>query len=204
MKLLPLYRQSKEQLTDKIISDCLKGSPRAQRQLFEMYYSDGMNTALRYSSNLEDAKEILSNAFIRVFEKLDQFDSSKVFKPWFNKIIVHASSDFYRYHKNNMVSLDQIPEVKFNDNIIDELSYQELLDLIQKLPFALRSVFNLYCIEGYKHHEIAEIMEIAEGTSKSHLHRAKARLQVMIIEISKQRGIGSIRQEDKTKASKGT
>lgn len=204
MWLKPLYRQSKEQLTDKIISDCRKGYARAQRRLFEMYYSDGMNTALRYSNNQEDAKEILSNAFIRVFEKLDQFDTSKVFFPWFRKIIVHASSDFYRYKKNNVISLDSIPQVIFDDQIIDRLAYEELLEIIQRLPPVLRSVFNLYCIEGYKHQEIAEILDISEGTSKSHLHRAKARLQIMIAEFSKSRDIGSIRQEDKAKISKGT
>ena len=204
MKLLPLYRQSKEQLTEKTISDCRKGSARAQRQLFEMYYSEGMNTAQRYSNNSEDAKEILANAFIRVFEKLDQFDTSKVFLPWFRKIIVHASSDYYRYQKNNILPLDQIPEVRFDDQIIDQLSYDELLSLVQELPYALRSVFNLYCVEGYKHQEIAEIMEISEGTSKSHLHRAKAKLQIRIIELSKNIAIGSIRQEDRKNVSKST
>jgi len=204
MKLQPLYRQSKEQLTEKTIRDCRKGSARAQRQLFEIFYSEGMNIALRYCSNVEDAKEILANAFIRVFEKLDQFDTSKAFLPWFRKLIIHASSDFYRYHKNNILPLEQIPEVRFDDHIIDQCSYQELLDLVQALPYALRSVFNLYCIEGYKHQEIAAIMEISEGTSKSHLHRARARLQVEINKLSKQRDIGSIRQEDKKNVSKGT
>ncbi|MCB0687270.1 MAG: sigma-70 family RNA polymerase sigma factor [Saprospiraceae bacterium] len=204
MELKPLYRQSKEQLTDKIISECLSGSNHAQRQLFEMYYSEGMNVALRYSSRSEDAKEILANAFIRVFEKLEQFDLSKSFSPWFRKFIIHASSDYYRYQKSIILPLEQITEVRIDDQIIDQMAYQDLLNLIQELPYSLRTVFNLYCIEGYKHQEIAEIMHISEGTSKSNLHRAKARLQVMIIEFSKQRAIGSIRQEDKTKVNERT
>lgn len=204
MWLQPLYRQTKEQLTDKIIKDCLKGSARAQRHLFDMYYSDGMNTALRYSNNPEDAREILSNAFIRVFDKLDQFDPGRGFIPWFKKIIVHASSDFYRYRKNNVISLESLPEVTFDNQIIDDLAYQELLEMIQQLSPVLRSVFNLYTIEGYKHQEIAEILNISEGTSKSHLHRARAKLQIMITEHAKKKGIGSIRREDKTKVNKGT
>lgn len=79
MKLLPLYRQSKEQLTEKTISDCRKGSARAQRQLFEMYYSEGMNTAQRYSNNSEDAKEILA---MHLFVSL---------KNWINLILLRYS-----------------------------------------------------------------------------------------------------------------
>ncbi|MBK8501811.1 MAG: sigma-70 family RNA polymerase sigma factor [Saprospiraceae bacterium] len=204
MKLLPLYGQSKDQLTNQIISQCLKGSGRAQRQLFDMYYTEGMNTAIRYSSNEEDAKEILSNAFIRIFKKLALFDISQHFIPWLKKIIVHASSDYYRYQNNLIVPFEQVPEPKMDDDIINSLSYQELLEHVQSLPPSLRSVFNLYCIEGFKHNEIGELLEISEGTSKAHLHRAKSRLQTLILESSKQKDIGPIRQEHTKKAIKGS
>lgn len=204
MTLLPLYKHSREQQAHSIISECLKGSVPAQRQLFEMFYSEGMNTALRYSDNHEDAKEILANAFIRVFEKLDQFDPARFFLPWFRKIIVHASSDYYRYHHETTLPLDFLPEPVTDDRIIDDLCYHELLELIQKLPPALRVVFNLYCVEGFKHQEIAEMLHISPGTSKSNLHRAKSRLQQMIIEFSKHKGLGPLRKENKENIIKGT
>jgi RNA polymerase sigma-70 factor (ECF subfamily) len=202
--LRPLYGETKEQLTRDLVNHCLQKSAEAERRLFDLYYSDGMNTALRYSSNAEDAKEILSDAFIRVFKKLVQFDVSKSFLPWFRRIIVHASSDFYRYHKESAVPLDHIPEIKFEANIIDQMSYQELLDLVQSLPFSYRAVFNLAVIEGYKHAEIAEILEISEGTSKSYLHRAKDKLQGLIIKSSKQKNIEPVRSENSREISKRT
>jgi RNA polymerase sigma-70 factor (ECF subfamily) len=169
-----------------------------------MYYTEGMNTALRYSSNQEDAKEILANAFIRVFNKLTLFDVTQHFLPWFKKIIVHASSDYYRYQNNLVVPIEQVPEPNIADGIIDGLSYQELLEHVQSLPPSLRAVFNLYCIEGFKHHEIGEILQISEGTSKAHLHRAKSRLKSLILEFSKQKGIGPIRQKHTKKVIKGS
>lgn len=194
----------REDLTNQVISQCLRGSSKAQRQLFDMYYAEGMNTALRYSNNHEDAKEILANAFIRVFNKLTLFDVSQHFLPWLKKIIVHASSDYYRYQHNLIVPLEQIPEPKMDENIINRLSYQELLEYVQSLPPSLRAVFNLYCIEGFKHHEIGELLQISEGTSKAHLHRARSRLQTLIIDYSKQKAIGPIRQEHTRKIIKGS
>lgn len=202
--MLSLYGQSKEPLTNQIISQCLKGSSNAQRQLFDMYYAEGMNTVLRYSGNLEDAKEILANAFVRVFKKLSLFDTSQHFTPWFKKIIVHASSDYYRYQNHLIIPLEKVPEPNIDDGIIDHLSYQELLEYVQSLPPSLRAVFNLHCIEGFKHYEIAEILEISEGTSKAHLHRAKSRLKNLILEFSKQKGIGPLRQEHTEKVIKGS
>jgi RNA polymerase sigma-70 factor (ECF subfamily) len=169
-----------------------------------MYYTEGMNTALRYSDNQEDAKEILANAFIRVFNKLALFDVTQHFIPWLKKIIVHASSDYYRYKNNLIVPLEQVPEPKMDEDIINRLSYQELLEYVQSLPPSLRAVFNLYCIEGFRHQEIGELLQISEGTSKAHLHRAKSRLQTLIIECSKQKAIGPIRQEHTRKIIKGS
>ncbi len=199
-----LYRLNMEQKFSGIITKCVNGSQRAQRQLFNLTYSDGMNIALRYSSNAEDAKEILSDAFIRVFNKLHQFDIDRAFLPWFNRIIIHASSDFYRYRKDPVVPLSKVAEPSFDSHIIDYLSYQDLLSLVQKLPPSYRAVFNLSTIEGYKHREIAELLNISEGTSKSHLSRARIRLQAMIIDISKRKGIASIQQEDQSKINQCT
>ena len=204
MKLLPLYRDTKDEFTKKLIDQCLKGSEWGRKGLFDLYYSDGMNIALRYSSNGEDAQEILSNAFIRAFKKIGTFDKSKSFMPWFKKIIVHASSDYYRYQNQAIVSLDKLPEPHFDAHILDYLSYQELLKLVQQLPAVHRAVFNLYLIEGYKHREIAKLLQISEGTSKSYLSRAKCKLKQMILEFSKLQAGEPVRREDKKKVSPGS
>jgi RNA polymerase sigma-70 factor (ECF subfamily) len=138
---------------------------------------------LRYSSNKEDAKEILGNAFIRVFKKLDHFDPIRPFEAWFSRIIVHASSDYYRYAK--VPFLDIEPQNKFlqeDPEILDQLSYDELLTCVTKLSPQYRLVFNMYVVDGYKHYEIAESLNISIGTSKSNLNKAKKQLKKIIQE----------------------
>jgi len=202
MALLPLYNKEKHQAyLREIIRQCRSGSPQAQNRLFNMFYSDGFHVASRYSSCENDAKEILSNAFIRAFKKLDHYDIDKPFFPWFKKLILHANSDYYRYHRAQDVGLDLTDQGQTpSEEMIDHLSYQDLLGLIQKLPYSYRSVFNLFVIEGYKHQEIGELLSISEGTSKSHLSRARQRLQLMIRQISKLERSAFIRQENKQEA----
>lgn len=107
------------------------------------------------------------------------YDESKPFENWFAKIIVHASSDYYRYAKPETKDLDDYHPFleEDGDNIIDQLSYQELLNCITQLTPQYRAVFNLYVIDGYKHNEIADLLNISEGTSKSNLSKAKRALQ---------------------------
>ncbi len=184
-------------MTQEVIRRCLKGSREAHFRLFELYYSDGMNVALRYSSCREDAQEILSDAFTRAFKKLGHFDDGRPFLPWFTRIIVHCSSDYYRYAKPQNVSLEVWSDPVFDDQIIESLSYEDLLALVQKLSPILRSVFNLYVVEGYKHQEIAEMLQIAEGTSKAHLSRARVKMKKWILELQNRNQIEVFRQEDK-------
>lgn len=132
---------------------------------------------------MEDAKEILSNAFLRVFQKLHLFDSSQPFEPWFKRLIIHASSDFYRYAKLPFEEMEKgCKEFVEDTKILDQLQYDDLLKCITLLSPKYRAVFNLYVIDGYKHHEIAELLGITVGTSKSNLSKAKLKLQKIIIE----------------------
>lgn len=173
------------QILEEWINKCLQGSRKHQRLLFETFYSDGMNIASRYSRNEEEAKEILSNAFIRVFKKLVSFNTSLPFMPWFKTIIIHCSSDYYRY--DHHIIKDEIgnsgidvPEIS---GVVDQLQYEDILQLVQQLPDIQRAVFNLHEIEGYKHGEIADLLGIMEGTSKSCLSRAKATLRQLIEQL---------------------
>lgn len=106
------------------------------------------------------------------------FDTSRSFENWFARIIIHCSSDYYRYAKPESKGIDDfIPYLEDNsDTIIDQLSYEELLNCISMLTPQYRAVFNLYVIDGYKHAEIADLLNISEGTSKSNLSKAKRTL----------------------------
>lgn len=112
---------------------------------------------------------------MRVFKKLHLFDPSRSFENWFARIIIHCSSDYYRYAKPELKGIDDFePYLESNsENIIDQLSYEELLSCISMLSPQYRAVFNLYVIDGYKHGEIADLLNISEGTSKSNLSKAK-------------------------------
>lgn len=168
------------------IKKCLQGSRKHHRLLFEAFYSDGMNIACRYSRNEEEAKEILSNAFIKAFKNLQSFNTSLPFMPWFRTIIIHSSSDYYRY--DHPMIKDEIGnggmDIAETAGTLDQLQYEDILRLLQQLPDIQRTVFNLYEIEGYKHGEIAQMLGIMEGTSKSCLSRAKATLRQLIEQLN--------------------
>lgn len=122
---------------------------------------------------------------------MELYDPSLSFNNWFSRIIIHASSDYYRYAKANNISLDDryeaIPDIR--PDAIDQLSYKELLLCISDLSPQYRTIFNMYAIDGYKHREIAKMLNISEGTSKSNLGKAKKQLQVIIkakYEVKKQ------------------
>ena len=113
-----------------------------------------------------------------MYQKIELFDSRRSFESWFSKIIVHASSDYYRYSKAETFDLDGYENnVQVEDGIIDRLSYQEVIECISKLSPQYRMVINLYVIQGYKHSEIAKMLSISEGTSKSNLSKAKQQLK---------------------------
>lgn len=117
-----------------------------------------------------------------MFKKLHLFDPSRSFENWFSRIIIHSSSDYYRYSKPTTQDLENFKPYLEEEgvNVIDQLSYEELLDCITKLTPQYRMVFNLYVIDGYKHSEIADLLNISEGTSKSNLSKAKRTLQTIL------------------------
>ena len=139
-----------------------------------------MIVCMRYSKNQEEAEEILQDGFMRVFKFIGQFKQSGSFEGWIRKIIVNCALQKLRNQVNlrPVVSLD-IANINHTSNIdiVGDLSGKELLKLIQKLSPAYRMVFNLYHFEGLKHREIAVLLKIEEGTSKSNLAQAKRILQ---------------------------
>ncbi len=120
----------------------------------------------------------MSNAYLRVFKKIDLYDTNRSFESWFARIIIHASSDYYRYSKSETIDLIGIEhDLKVNEEIIDVLSYKEILNCISDLSPQYRMVFNMYVIDGYRHAEIGKFLSISEGTSKSNLSKAKQQLK---------------------------
>lgn len=162
-----------------LIKGCRKQKRASQKQLYKEFYAYGMSICIRYVSNRDEAAEVLNDAFMKVFENIHKFDLNKSFKPWLRTILINTAINFYnkkqRQYQTEEIN-DAIEETDTED-VLSHLSYQEIVGLIQELSPQYRTVFNLYVIEGYKHEEIAKKLDIAIGTSKSNLAKAKKRLQ---------------------------
>lgn len=134
---------------------------------------------LRYAENKEDAQDILQDGFVKVFKKVNTFKHKGSFEGWIRRIMVHTAIEHYRKRsKYFMVDINEAHEQSFDADALVNLSTAEIIKLVQELPAGYRTVFNLFVIEGYAHQEIADMLNISEGTSKSQLSRAKKMLQL--------------------------
>lgn len=173
-----------------MIHGCIRQNPAAQKALFDTFAGKMMGVSLRYARNEADAEDILQDAFIKVFRKLEQYQHNGSFEGWIRKIVVNTALKKYsvsRYDKernNGDVSAYEY-QMTEDPEVYDELSEKEILAMIHALPDGYRMVFNLYVIEGYRHEEIAEMMGIQSGTSRSQLAKARWLLQKQIIERQK-------------------
>ena len=170
-------------LTDNlkdIITGCIAGKRGCQSDLYTLFSPKMIIVCLRYSKNLEEAEEILQDGFIRVFKFISQFKNEGSFEGWVRKIMVNCALQKLRSQVNlrPVVSLNAAEhEESSEENITATISGKEMLQMVQALSPAYRMVFNLYYFEGYKHREIAMMLGIEEGTSKSNLSQAKRVLQ---------------------------
>lgn len=138
---------------------------------------------IRYAQNRDDAQDILQEGFIKVFQNLNTYKDVGPLGGWIRKIILNTALEHCRKNKGRYqidVEFGSISLESTEDTVIDELALKDLVEKIQQLPNGYRAVFNLYAIEGYNHSEIAELMSISEGTSKSQYSKAKAMLRSMI------------------------
>ncbi|RMF22343.1 MAG: RNA polymerase sigma factor [Bacteroidetes bacterium] len=161
------------------IEGCLNGRRDCQEGLYKHFFGYSIHLCLRYSDSYEEAEEILNDGWMKVFTKLEQYDPELPFKSWLRRILINAAVDYHRKfkkHKSVQTDLEGV-DAPFDAHILEQLSYEEVLEAVQQLPPAYRLVFNLYVMEGFKHHEIAEMLDISVGTSKSNLSRAKEKLQ---------------------------
>lgn len=166
---------------EKLIEECRKGNPQAQRSLYTLYAPKMMSVCYRYVNNKEIAQDILQDSFVKVFTKIDTYTGQGAFAGWVRRIFVTTSLEYLR--KNDLmkfsVAIDEYSNIPDEDNVsaMSQLTVDELLNCIAKLPPGYRTVFNLYAIEGYSHNEIANLLNIKEKTSQSQLLRARKILQ---------------------------
>ncbi|WP_337043601.1 RNA polymerase sigma factor [Emticicia sp. 17c] len=160
----------------ELLEGCLRKDSKAQAALYHQYKGRFFGICRRYAQSREDAEDIFQDAFVKIFLNLNELRSAEQLSAWIRRVVVNVCIDYY-HKKVNFVDVSEAPEITSNDwqsdSVIAQLSNQELLQLVNELPDGARMVFNLYVIDGYTHQEIAEMLKISEGTSKSQLFFAK-------------------------------
>jgi RNA polymerase sigma-70 factor (ECF subfamily) len=182
---------SNKKLVERLVKACARRDRSAQQQLYQKLYSPMMGVCFRYARNKEEAKDLLQDGFIKVFDKIERFNFKGSLEGWVRRIMVNHAIDHYRKNKNKfsmsetLVEAENIPEHEEGENWAKEVQAKTLLAFVQKLSPVYRTVFNLYVLDDYSHAEIAEELGISEGTSKSNLAKAKQNLRNMILEYRK-------------------
>jgi len=165
----------------RIIAGCIAGDRSAQAQLYNLYARKMMGVCSWYSHNKEETEEILQDGFIRVFSYIHKFRGTGSFEGWMRRIMVNAALARYRSKSSHLQPLIEFNpdshDAADNISVIEQMEAKELVSLVQCLTPAYRMVFNLFVLEGMKHREIAELLGISEGTSKSNLAAARGILQ---------------------------
>lgn len=165
----------------EIVEGCKRNDRRSQELLYRKFFATMMRMVMRYAKDEQIAMEILNNGFLRVFKKMDKYSGTGSLEGWIRRLVFHAISDYYRNKQNpiHFLEIEDWNSVQ-KAKALEGLYYDDLLDMIKLLPNATQRVFYLYAIEGYTHREIAQEVQISEGTSKWHLSEARKRLQMLI------------------------
>lgn len=168
---------------DSIIIGCIAGKGQAQRLLYKQYFGYAKSICLRYTSSSEEVDEVLNEGFLKVFTHIKDFDSHYPFKVWLRTIMINTAISYYRKHKKhneNRTAYEDAPYLGFEEDIVSQITEQEILTLVQQIKPIYKNVFLLYVVDGYNHREIANLLEINEATVRSHYVRARVQLQELI------------------------
>lgn len=202
LRLVPTWvgMGSPEDAFSALIDGCLREERRAQQRVYELFYGKMMAVCLRYTKNTDQAKDILQDGFIKVFRSVEKFNRAGSFEGWIRRIMVNTAIDHFRRSKNSYLllgeerSIEDFGDHDEEDTLADDAG-EDILDLkpadiinaMQKLTPAYRTVFNLYVFEELTHKEIADLLGINIGTSKSNLAKAKHNLKKLLTQEHKLR-----------------
>ena len=165
---------------DQLIDNCKKNDTKAQSQLYKLFSSKLFSLCLKYSRNYAEAEDNLQDSFVTIFKKVSQYNHKGSFEGWMKRVTINTA--LQRYRDKGVFNI--INEENIEDTTVevedDDISMDYLLSIIQELPDRYRLVFNLYVLDGYSHKEVSNMLNIATGTSKSNLARARLILKEKI------------------------
>ena len=173
---------------EQLVERCLKSERKAQEMLYKHFAAKMLAVCMRYAADKMEAEDMLQNGFIKVFNKIADYRGDGSFEGWVRKIMVHSSIEYFRKH-HKLMQVDSCWDggvEPFVDPVAAaNIDAKVLMEFIQQLPGGYRMVFNLYALEGYPHKDIATMLGISEGTSKSQLSRARAILKDQIAKMER-------------------
>ncbi len=173
-------------IQQKLIEDCIDHDRKAEFELYKISYSYLMSICIRYTRNSDRANEVLNIGFLKILLNLKKYNPELPFKSWARKVMINTLINEYKKNKKHNDTVLYVEELYETDayadlnNAVSKIDADQIYQMISKLPAASQQVFNLYFVDGYKHKEIAEMLEISEGTSKWHLNAAREKLKKMI------------------------
>lgn len=171
-----------------LIKGCLENDREMQEKLYRKYASSMYQVCLAYSKDKSSAQDILQDSFVKVFRNLEKFNEKGSLEGWIRRIVTNTSIDFYRKQIGNkrMIPFEEVRQ-KVNikgSEATESIQYQDIYKQVRRLPEGARMIFNLFAIEGYTHREIADKLDITEGTSKSQVNRARKLLNNWLSEYN--------------------
>jgi len=171
----------------RLIKGCINENRNSQKELYAKYAGKMMTVCYRYARDMEEAKDILQEGFVKVFDNISKFRQEGSLEGWIRKIMVNTALKYYRRisYKMESTGIEHCKEGGAEPEIYSYLSEQDILNLIMELPLGYRVVFNLFVIEGFSHAEIAKKLTISAGTSRSQLVKARKLLQKKVLELEK-------------------
>ena len=175
MKVIHLHQEEQN-----LIGLADQNNRHAQQQIYSRFSPKMLSVCRQYIKDIQQAEDVMITAFMKVFVNLKNFESKGSFEGWIRRIMVNESISFIRAQKKVSFLEDEYYKEEGFNNIESNLSVDDIQNLIDNLPEGYKMIFNLYAIEGYKHKEIAEMLGINEGTSKSQLSHARKMLQDLI------------------------
>lgn len=170
---------------EELIKGCIREEKSYQQRLFKTYAGKMLVVCMRYTRSRQEAEDVLQDGFIRVFDNIKKFSFNGSFEGWVRRIMINCALRNFRKssYQKEQIGIAEDYDIPTNAKVYDKLSEQELLKIIDELPEGYKMVFNLYAIEGYSHKEIADMMDINEGTSRSQLNKARKYLQKKLLEL---------------------
>lgn len=187
---------------EELLEGCIRKDRRAQQMLFKKFFTEYYYIAYRYLGDEDEAKDCVQESFIKIFDNISNYNKSGSFGGWMRRIVVNTSIDFFRKKKNSFISTDEIqiaqdeeddsdlnPNAKIYNTLIEEVGMEAVLNEINSLTPIYRAVMNMFFVENLKHREIAELLNINEGTSKSNLFKAKNQLKKRLIALQKKTNV---------------